>query len=576
MKKPFLKKLIVTLLIWFAAMFLCRYLYDSAFLLLRRLIKHGNAYTSMACNSIFLTLVYALLYTLGSLAFFRGQKKQLILGVLLFALIGIFAYFSYRTGTLYKFMVAGPLRALSRILRIPLEPGNTIDFLYAAFALPVILFCIPSGSEKQQKTTLYRKEKFYADDSPLRKMLICVLLIFWIIGVMNFYSLITGAAFSIPGFTLFGFACLVIAIMWTVSLVNESRIKNYKKIVLPACWPEDCAYAGYSQGLGVKGSQRVSSKALSFYERCRANDVLNMDSEGSRQKALLIAKNMGLSAKTPEQVFSMYEEGKAAAEANSAASSQQTDRIRKVAKRIEELNDLAEKMRYFGLHGREKRVAMLKPLRKEALRNAKEAEATRSLMEHTLIQKEHDWAVHGGIASGIAGPAAGVATALEIQQKNAAIRAQNEANMPLVAMISSHFSNTADEYRAQANYYARLIAETKNKLMLDQDPQQVFANLVIENPTVTVSETGAVTVEADFAKKDAYRIYETIDPTIDGTVAARLYQNGSLVASAYFVLPVEGVTNTVRLSAISTKPTTENATYELSFEPVDLWAIEKL
>ncbi len=45
---------------------------------------------------------------------------------------------------------------------------------------------------------------------------------------------------------------------------------------------------------------------------------------------------------------------------------------------------------------------------------------------YALQQKEKDWAVHGGIASGIAGPIAGIATAMNVQNENAQIRAYNE------------------------------------------------------------------------------------------------------------------------------------------------------
>ena len=43
-------------------------------------------------------------------------------------------------------------------------------------------------------------------------------------------------------------------------------------------------------------------------------------------------------------------------------------------------------------------------------------------------QEEIDWATLGGIASGIAGGAAGVAVAMDAQIKNAEIRAQNRKN----------------------------------------------------------------------------------------------------------------------------------------------------
>lgn len=567
MRSNLTKRLISTLLIMIVALFICIFFRAAAYPLFVRLAGRKTAFSPDAHAFLFNGFTYTLVYAIGALILCRGQKKRILPVALGFALVSVVGFFLYKNGMLMR------LRAL---LRLRVNPDHLIAYFFVLPALLIINFGLADKSAKKEKTTLYRKEKFYTAGSPFAMLLIVVLMACWIIGIMNIYAILSGTASNTPGFTLFGILCLVIAILWTMSRIDEARIKSHKKIVLPASWPEDCAYAGYSQGLNVKTVGQTGSKALNFYEHCRANGVINLDSEGSRQKALLLARNMKMKDVSMEQICRLYEEGKAASNTNSVSADQMASAHRVNAKRIEELNTLAEKMQYFGLHGREKRVAMLNALREEALRKAKEADNLSSYVQHTMIQKEHDWAVHGGIASGIAGPAAGVATALDIQQKNAAIRAQNEANRPLVAMMTSHFGNTAAGHRGQASQYAAMAASTKDKLMLDQDPQQVFANLVIENTEITVSETGAVTVEADFTKKDAYRIYETVDPTIDGTVAARLYQNGNHVASAYFVLPVEGVTGTVRLSAITTKPTAENANYTVSFEAVDLWAIERL
>lgn len=76
-----------------------------------------------------------------------------------------------------------------------------------------------------------------------------------------------------------------------------------------------------------------------------------------------------------------------------------------------------------------KRIAILSAERADALERAKTLRAGAQAIMSASQQKEHDWAIHGGIASGIAGPAAGLAAAADIQAKNAQIRAQNEANV---------------------------------------------------------------------------------------------------------------------------------------------------
>lgn len=55
------------------------------------------------------------------------------------------------------------------------------------------------------------------------------------------------------------------------------------------------------------------------------------------------------------------------------------------------------------------------------------------------IEKERNWAVEGGIAQGIGGVAAGVATALDAMQENENIRARNEANKKWAADTKDQF-----------------------------------------------------------------------------------------------------------------------------------------
>ena len=219
---------------------------------------------------------------------------------------------------------------------------------------------------------------------------------------------------------------------------------------------------------------------------------------------------------------------------------------------------------------------MLRALMKEADKKRKDAEMMANMASRTMLQKEHDWATHGGIASGIAGPAAGVATALDIQAKNAKIREQNAQMMPYVAMVTSNYSNTAAGYREEYNRYASDLRATNTKLVASDSKEEVMKHIVIDNPNYNVSKTGAVTVTAKFSIDPNYRIFNTTKPTIDGYMACRLMKNGTCVGSAYFVFPVEGIITPITLTAVCTKTTDPKASYELVFEADDVWAMEKL
>ena len=92
----------------------------------------------------------------------------------------------------------------------------------------------------------------------------------------------------------------------------------------------------------------------------------------------------------------------------------------------EEQKKYNELIKYANYSGREKRIAMLADMQK------KYAEAAKTLRDGAsavwsasqLKEKEGDWAIMGGIASAIVGPAAGMATALDSQAKTAQENAQ--------------------------------------------------------------------------------------------------------------------------------------------------------
>ncbi len=122
----------------------------------------------------------------------------------------------------------------------------------------------------------------------------------------------------------------------------------------------------------TSNKQAVKTKQLiSFYEECKENNITELTSEKNIQKATLIAKKYNIPFTDIKELYK---------EADSAL--------------IEE-----------------------RKKQKEAhLAEMKEEE---KVQFNSLMQREHDWAIYGGIASGIAGGAAGAATAMNIQAKNA-------------------------------------------------------------------------------------------------------------------------------------------------------------
>ncbi len=438
----------------------------------------------------------------------------------------------------------------------------------AAYVLICKLFKQPllKAERPAEETTLYRKERVVQNGSQADKFINVFIIAMFLIGG----CLIIAQTYA-PGLI-----CFLVGVVLTKRKINQSKIENYEKIITPAHWPKDCQYPDYNQGLQAKTMFTQYTKEEKFYKRCLTEGVDSLDGVHKEQKALLIAQDMKLKDLSVEAIRRAFASGEIAYK-NSVSEGKTFEREQELSKlRIDELQVLAGAMKYYGLHGRDKRIAMLEDMYEEAKKNMKEAELRKGFAKSTMLQKEHDWAIHGGIASGIAGPAAGLVTAMQVETKNAAIREYNAQMAPYVSMVTSACSDEAEFYKREMQRYRSDIQKTNIKLVADDPTQKVFENLIIKNMKYAVSETGAVVVEADFDINENYCIFEEIEPSIDGVVAARLIENGVHVGTSYFVLPVDGVHKKVRLASICTRTTKPNAKYEVEYSPVDLWAIEKV
>ncbi|MBQ1252256.1 MAG: hypothetical protein IIY02_05000, partial [Firmicutes bacterium] len=98
------------------------------------------------------------------------------------------------------------------------------------------------------------------------------------------------------------------------------------------------------------------------------------------------------------------------------------ERIRK-----EEQIEYENLIQYSDFSGRDKRIAMLSDIANKLMEEAAKADKLSTTVMSIGQEKERDWATWGGIANGLGGVGAGVSTAIDIQNKNMQIRANNKA-----------------------------------------------------------------------------------------------------------------------------------------------------
>lgn len=310
-----------------------------------------------------------------------------------------------------------------------------------------------------------------------------------------------------------------------------------------------------------------------FFIECVLSKCNDLSLEKNKKRAQLLANKYNLSYGSG--IEALYQE--ALHEHVKMSSKILQDKMD--TKREYERKQFNSLTKYSEYCGKEKTLAMLTDSMEEMLAKAKLLDKNAELIARSGQIKESDWAVWGGAASGIAGVGAGLATAMDIQAKNAQIRAQNEAtrkaNMPLQVYVT----NNAYDSRRRAREAQEQIDRLNMRLISDMSTNECFELLSFSNVSLRISETGAFTIHVTAKTKEPIYIYDDVPAVVDGTIIAHLSYDNCEVGSAKMVLPVSGLPSgkIVFLTGIclSGAQQCKEKEYNISFTPYRLWLIEK-
>lgn len=372
------------------------------------------------------------------------------------------------------------------------------------------------------------------------------------------FMLFGGASLSDIGFVIIGIIELILSILWKRSIEKQlNQIKQKEE-----------------EEEKNKKIAEWNHKKIEFYEELCESKCVELNTVAKKEKAKLIARKY-----TEINSDEDFEEFLILAKTEYDKKVEQ-ERQLKLESILNKEKEFYEKtVKYAFLYGREKRKQyLLESLRKyiddkeHHSRLAGYAKTT-GMNANTLTGANRDWAVAGGIASAIAGPAAGVATALDVQNKNA-IAQQNADELRTSAinvMIQQEMLANKDTKKIEA--VQKEIGNIDSKLVSDENPEHLFEQLC---PTVTsqsVTETGALkaTISIQMAKT---KIYDEVDAFIDGTIKGEILNNGKLVGEMIFCLNEKGSLYDDSIDGICTTLKEPNASYELVLKPNILWAIE--
>ena len=332
-------------------------------------------------------------------------------------------------------------------------------------------------------------------------------------------------------------------------------------------------------------AERDNQNLRNFYQMCQKAGITAIQTEADMQKATQIAGTMRLG---DVDVKALYLK---AASLN-WQENRETERKKKQERelalnkvRAEERTKCEEIEKYAGYSGREKRLAILRDQYKKASNSAYQMSKASSVLTTPLVStRDTDWAIHGGIANGLAGPGVGAATAMNIQRQNAENRARADAiNSAYVSSLvrSGTLEKAAraeKEYKDEAEKLQAQIQEAETALVAEDSPQKCFERLRFDGVRVIVSETGTCSVMASAYLKDNFTIFNNVNATVDGTILAEICDGSHVIGCAKLVLPVWGTSKITaeKLEGMALFCGHSGKDYTVCFKAGNLWAMEAM
>lgn len=316
-----------------------------------------------------------------------------------------------------------------------------------------------------------------------------------------------------------------------------------------------------------------------LYELAAKNGVTDISSSANCARLQLLAEQNDIPL-TPDELQSVFTRGKEKVDAREKQS------------RIEEAQQaenavISSHLKYKNFVGRKKRIQMYTD---EAALHQEKSEAYYdryvSLVRHSVrladlsAEKEKDWALAGGIASGIAGSGAGIATALNVQRENEQIRARNAANQAAILGMTSgtqeHCHSQSVREEEIAKKLLKKAEEAKMKLVEELPQEELLTYLSLKTVSVKGEETGSKRITISLTPKYPLLIYENVRAVIDGSFKVILLNKTthSKLGETIICLGKDGAVANEKIETFLPNISEEDTLCEVVFEPNHLWAIE--
>lgn len=306
-----------------------------------------------------------------------------------------------------------------------------------------------------------------------------------------------------------------------------------------------------------------------FYLRCKKENLIALDNEYSFLKAKQIAEQVILEADRHidlancveylskdhlEDYFKAGELNYIDKQAKKEADKQRiakkpTNSSPKAKQKVfmERASEIA------AVSGNDKRVMMLKTMISDIDKKIMaKHEGEKALRQVGMIyaeqqQKESDWAIIGGIAEGIAGPAAGVMAATETMVNNNRIREHNaamrKATMDIMSGLTDVMGDRIQLEESRGQLYKKL-NEARQKIVLSKPTaEEIMKNIEISEMSVQRYRSGVVSVALTVALKNPFEldVPDGVNMVVDGTLKGEVWFEDVYVGDVFLPLPLYGI-----------------------------------
>ena len=282
-----------------------------------------------------------------------------------------------------------------------------------------------------------------------------------------------------------------------------------------------------------------SFPAQSLYEKCVEAKITDSSTDFSRKKIQQIAKKILVENHVPETAQEWYINHAAQFFDKGMAAVQGEVNAWKTTLHAADLDEeatafLSSASRVKTLYGAEKRKYLLET----KLEELRERHAALTGAKYTpVLEKEKNWATHGGIASGLAGPGAGIATALNTMQENEKIRERNALQREAVSAVNTYFQAHANSVWDQISGVRKELDVLPDKIVLDN----ISAAELLDAYRISVRAIERISSGEDLKSREKNQrgmwIYFTIRQVrslnLDIPKSAQIVLDGSIVGKVF-------------------------------------------